>query len=321
MVLSQSLKRKFACIKKLTTNTPMLEITYRFLGHYHKAYIKCEWYSLTGSIKDKVAYQIFYDAYKDDKLHIGDKIVEVSSGNMGISICAVANILGNPVTIIMPKNMSEERKRLIRLFGATLVETDDFRSAFALCEEYKTNGYFCTEQFANTSNIKAHTLFTAREIKTKLKNKNVYSFVAGVGTSGTLSGVGTALKKSIGTKIVAIEPSSARILSNIPPFCHHRIQGISDEIVPNLYDEGIIDEIIPISDKDAIAMSQKLCTTLSLPIGISAGANFLGCVLSEKDAVTTFADDNKKYLSTDLSTPVHTPLVDSIELIGMKFLS
>ncbi len=320
MTLTKELRKKFKTIKSLVTNTPIVEINYSFNGSKHKVYAKCEWYSLTGSIKDKVAYQIFFDAYTNEQLHTGDKIVEVSSGNMGISICAVANLLGNPVTIIMPKNMSSERKSLIRQLGATLVETDDFKSAFDLCEEYKKNGYFCTEQFANTSNIKAHALFTAHEIIKQLKNKNIYSFVAGVGTSGTLVGVGKSLKKSIGTKIVAIEPSRARILSNIPPFCHHKIQGISDEIVPSLYDDNIIDEIIPISDRDAIAMSQKLCTELSLPVGISSGANFLGCVLSEKNAVTTFADDNKKYLSTDLSKPIHTELVDSIELINFKLL-
>jgi len=148
MTLTKELRIKFKTIKSLVSNTPIVEINYRFNGSKHKAYAKCEWYSLTGSIKDKVAYQIFFDAYTNEQLHTGDKIVEVSSGNMGISICAVANLLGNPVTIIMPKNMSSERKSLIRQLGATLVETDDFKSAFDLCEEYKKNGYFCTEQFS-----------------------------------------------------------------------------------------------------------------------------------------------------------------------------
>ena len=101
-------------IKNLITNTPLIEITYSYMGQKNKVYAKCEWYSLTGSIKDRVAYQIFKDAYSKHKLRKGKPIIEVSSGNMGISICAIGNLLGNPVTILMPKTMSEERKKLLR---------------------------------------------------------------------------------------------------------------------------------------------------------------------------------------------------------------
>lgn len=312
--------QKLRNIKKLISNTPLVEIKYKFEGRINYIYAKCEWFSLTGSIKDKAAYQIFYDAYKSRLLKTGDKIVEVSSGNMGISICAIANLLGNPVTIIMPKNMSKERKLLIKQYGATLIESQDFKEAFKLSEDYVKKGYFCTNQFSNFSNLKAHRTITAKEIYDKLKNKNIESFVSGVGTSGTLSGIGDFLKNKLETKIIAIEPAKARILTGQKPFGHHKLQGISDEIVPKLYDCGIVDDIIQVSDDDAIAMSQKLCQKLSLGVGISSGANFIGAVLTQKSSVTIFPDDNKKYLSTDLSKPITTPLVEKIELISVKTL-
>ena len=124
--------QKLETIQKLITNTPLIKIKYSLDNTIRYIFAKCEWYSLTGSIKDKVAYQILKTAYKQNDISTGDKIVEVSSGNMGLSLAAVANLLGNPTTIIMPKTMSEERKQLIRLYGATLIETDDFLSAFAL---------------------------------------------------------------------------------------------------------------------------------------------------------------------------------------------
>lgn len=309
---------KFKNIKKLISNTPLVEIQYKFENKINYIYAKCEWFSLTGSIKDKAAYQIFYDAYKNKLLKTGDKIVEVSSGNMGISICAIANLLNNPVTILMPKNMSEERKLLIKQYGATLVETDNFKEAFSLIKTYEKQGYFCTNQFANTSNSKAHSQITAEEIYEKIKDKKVKTFVAGVGTSGTLSGIGEKLKQRLNISVVAIEPYNSPILSGQKSPGKHKLQGLSDEIIPDLYDPKLIDKIIPITDEDAIAMSQKLCKELALGVGISSGANFLGAILTKKKSITIFPDDNKKYLSTDLSNPISTPLVDKIELISIK---
>lgn len=312
--------QKLKSIKPLISNTPIVEIKYRYNDNINYVYAKCDWYSLTGSIKDRVAYQIFLDAYVQKKLKKGDKIVEVSSGNMGLSISAMGNLLGNPVTIIMPKNMSEERKKLIRQYGATLIEADDFHHAFSLQEKYIKDGYFSTGQFSNLSNIKAHQEITAKEIYDKIKNKKVKAFVSGVGTGGTLVGVGGKLKQKLNLKVFAIEPNNARLLSGQKPYMHHKIQGVSDEIVPDLYDKNIVDKIIPVKDEDAIAMSQKLCRELSLGIGISSGANFIGAVLSQRTCATVFADDNKKYLSTDLSKPISTPLVDAIELIEIKYI-
>src|SRR5574344_1078147 len=306
-------------IKNLSINTPLIQIDCKYMGKKHKIFAKCEWFSLTGSIKDKVAYQIFFDAYKMGKLKQNDKVIEVSSGNMGISIVAMGNLFHNPVTIIMPKNMSEERKKLIKMYGGNLIEIDDFKNAFVLCNEYIKNGYFCTKQFENESNYKAHYNLTAKEIFFILKNKNVKVFVAGVGTSGTLTGIGKFLKNKMNIKVFAIEPQNSQILSGGKPN-HHKLQGLSDEIVPKLFDKKIVDKFLPISDNDAIAMSQKLAKVLSLGVGISSGANFLGAVLSRKNAVTIFPDDNKKYISTDLSKDINTNLVDSIELLNLKVL-
>ncbi|MGN0961837.1 MAG: PLP-dependent cysteine synthase family protein [Christensenellales bacterium] len=307
-------------IKKLVTNTPLIEITYKFLGKKNKVYAKCEWFSLTGSIKDRVAYQMLKDAYSLGLIKKGDKIVEVSSGNMGLSLSAMGNLLGNPVTILMPKDMSEERKKLIKLYGATLIETNDFLEAFKLCKEYEKQGYFCPSQFENESNSNAHEKTTAKEIIDKIKDKKVEAFVAGIGTSGTFSGVGRLLKKKLNINVIAIEPHNARIISGVKPFKKHALQGLSDEKLPKLYNQAICDSVLQITDDDAIAMTKKLCQVLSLGVGISSGANFLGCVLSNKTAITVFPDDNKKYLSTNLSSNISTPLVDMIELISFKVL-
>ena len=306
-------------IKKLICITPMVEITYKFNNKINKVYVKLEWYSLTGSVKDKVAYQIILDAYKSKNLSKNQKIVEVSSGNMGISISAIGNLTKNPVTIIMPETMSDERKKLIKSYNANLVLTKDFKEAFKLCEEYKKEGYFCTNQFENLSNIKAHYNITAKEISTKIKDKKVNNFVAGVGTSGTLIGISKRLKK-LNIKCYGLEPFNARILSGVKPFKNHKLQGLSDEILPKIYDKNVIDGIVQIKDDDAIAMSQKLCSCLSLGVGISSGANFLGCVLKGDTCVTVFPDDNKKYLSTDLLKTVKSDLVDKIELLNIKYL-
>lgn len=311
---------KLENIKELVSNSPLVEIKYCYNNEIRFAYAECSFYSLTGSIKDRVAYQIISDAYTMGHIKRGDHLVEVSSGNMGISLSAIANITENPITILMPAHMSDERKKLLKLYGANLIEVDSFKSAFEKCNELKNNGYFCTSQFDNFSNIKAHYNITGENIINRLKFKPLSHFVAGIGTSGTLMGAGKRLKEARNSKITAIEPENARIISGVTPLHPHKLQGLSDEILPSIYNSDIVDNIVQISDDDAIAMSQKLCRELSLGVGISSGANFLGCVLSGNHSATVFPDDNKKYLSTDLSTPITTKLVDSIELIGIRYL-
>ena len=313
------MKNNLKNIKKIVTNSPVIEIQYKINNSIKKVYASLEWFSLTGSIKDRVAYQIYADAFRRGDLKNGDKVVEVTSGNMGLSLTAIGKLLGLDVTIIMPKNMSDERKQLLNLYGANLVLVDDFKSAFALCEDYKNKGYFCTNQFSNLSNQKIHFNHTAKNIYVKIKNKHVKCFVAGVGTSGTLSGAGGFFKQK-GFSVFAVEPTNARILSGKPPFKKHKLQGLSDEKKPELYNDNLADGVFQICDDDAIAISQKLCKELAIGVGISSGANFLGAVLSGQDCVTIFADDNKKYLSTDLTKNVKSKLVDKIKLISLKVL-
>lgn len=316
--MEKKIEAKFKAIKKLIGNTPLVKISYIFRGKKQSMLAKLEWYNLTGSIKDRVAYQILFDAYSLGKIESNTKIYEITSGNMGISICAMCNLLGNECEIIMPKNMSEERKSLIKLYGAKLTLVDDFKQGFKLSEKLEKEGKFFAHQFENESNFKAHYFQTGREIYNK--THIVKQFVAGVGTSGTLMGVGSFLKQKLKAKIVGIEPQNARILSNVCPFKPHKIQGLSDQKIPELYNPNLVDEIIQISDNDAIAMAQKLCRKLSLGVGISSGANFLGCVLAGDKSATVFADDNKKYLSTDLTKPIKSKLVDEITLLDIKVL-
>lgn len=318
--MDKQIKQKFKNLKKIIGNTPLIEITYLFRQKSQKVYAKLEWFSLTGSIKDRVAYQILYDAYKNNVINNSTPIYELTSGNMGISLAALGNMFGNKTTVIMPKDMSEERKKLIKLYGAELIEVDDFLKGFELCEKLSNEGKFLAHQFENNSNFKAHYQTTGKEIYKKLKFKKLDAFVAGVGTSGTLMGVGKFLKYCKQIKIVGIEPKNAKILSGKKPFAKHKLQGLADEILPKLYDKNLIDDIVQISDEDAISMAQKLSKKLGLGVGISSGANFLGCALYGKNCVTTFADDNKKYLSTDLCDNIITPLVSQIRILNIKVL-
>ena len=305
-------------VKRLIGNTPLIEVSYSYKGKVKTVLAKLEWYNLSGSIKDRPAYEIIKTAYEKGELKEGQTICETTSGNMGISISAIARLINNPVVICMPKFMSEERKELLKLYGAKLELTENFIEAFKKSEEYKKNGAYLTYQFENDNNPKAHFNGTAKEIFSKLKD--IPYFVSGVGTGGTLMGIGSFLKSKLGTKIVALDPKEASLLTFGRSMGKHKIQGLSDEIIPKIYDRNLVDSIIQISSDDAVCMAQKLCKELGLGVGISSGANFLACVLTEDRAVTVFADDNKKYLSTDLSGNVKSDLVDEIKLIGYKVL-
>ena len=305
-------------VNKLIGNTPLIEVSYSYKGKVKTVLAKLEWYNLSGSIKDRPAYEIIKTAYEKGELKEGQTICETTSGNMGISISAIARLINNPVVICMPKFMSEERKELLKLYGAKLELTENFIEAFKKAEEYKKNGAYLTYQFENDNNPKAHFNGTAKEIFSKLKD--IPYFVSGVGTGGTLMGIGSFLKSKLGTKIVALDPKEASLLTFGRSMGKHKIQGLSDEIIPKIYDRSLVDSIIQISSDDAVCMAQKLCKELGLGVGISSGANFLACVLTGDRAVTVFADDNKKYLSTDLSGNVKSDLVDEIKLIGYKVL-
>lgn len=310
------LENKFNSLEKLIGKTPLIKITYKYKGVIKTCCCKAEWYNLSGSIKDRVAYQILKEAYDEGKLKEGQTIVEVTSGNMGIAFAAISRYLGNKMIAVMPKFMSEERFKILKMYGAELDLTDGFKEAFVKAESYKSEGCFLPYQFENKYNALAHYLTTAPEIEAQ--TDKYPCFIAGVGTAGTLNGCGSYFKEKHNSKVFALEPLQSSILTLGKSLGSHKIQGLSDDIIPGLYPKEIVDDIIRVDDNDAICMAQKLAKTFGIGVGISAGANFLGCVISGYDgALTVFADDNKKYLSTALSdNNLHSDFVDSIELIS-----
>lgn len=331
------MEKKFEQLNKMIGNTPFIKIRYIYKGKPEQAFFKLEYYSLTGSIKDRVAFQILKDAYLAKKLHFGQTIIETTSGNMGISLAAIGAYLGNHVVAVMPSNMSEERKKLLKLYGAKLVLVDKKEGAFIASLKkarliQKLNKGFLTLQFENKSNVATHYNTTACEIiESSSKNKtHPQAFIAGVGTGGTLIGVSKRLKERYkDIKIFAVEPKYSPVLREKRKVGHHKIQGISDEFVPKLYDSQLVDDILDVSDEDAIMMAQMLAKKLGLGVGISSGANFIGCVIAQNmipsytNVISIFPDDNKKYLSTSLTEKIDknmTQYAKDIQLVDFEVL-
>lgn len=305
----------FMQIENLVGNTPMLAVHFEFRGRERTIFAKAEYLNLSGSIKDRMALHILKEAYRTGKIKAGDTIVEATSGNTGIAFAAVGRAFGHPVRIFMPDWMSKERIALIRSYGAEVVlvsrEQGGFLGSIDFCECYARDNenVFLPCQFSNESNPDAHYQTTAPEIWNQLQQYDLTpdAFIAGVGTGGTIMGTGAFLReKNPNIKIHPLEPAESPTLTTGYKVGSHRIQGISDEFIPAIVALDKLDEIVSVSDGDSILMAQKLACDLGLAVGISSGANFLGALLAqekigaEKVVVTIFADDNKKYLSTDL---------------------
>jgi cysteine synthase len=304
-----------ARLAPLVGNTPLLRISYTYRGKNRVLYAKAEHLNLTGSIKDRMALFVLERAYASGKLKKGDMIAEATSGNTGIAFSAIGRAFGHPVTIFMPDWMSSERKNLIRSFGATIVlvskEQGGFKGSIAMAEKLakEREGVFLPCQFENADNVQAHYATTGPEIWWQLARRNLVpdAFVAGVGTGGTVMGVGKFLKeKNPRVRIHPLEPSNSPTMSSGYKVGKHRIQGISDEFIPPIVNLHALDSVVDVDDGDSIIMAQKLASVLGLGVGISSGANFLGALKlqeamgGEAVVVTVFSDDNKKYLSTDL---------------------
>jgi len=313
-------------------NTPMIKIKYKFAGKENYIYSKLEYYNLSGSIKDRVAYYILKKAYEMGTLKTGMEIVEATSGNTGISLAALGSYLKNPVHIFMPDWVSSERLNLMKMYGAkvTLISKEEggFKKAVSLAKEYaEKNNAFLANQFSSENNVLAHYETTSKEIILKL-GKNIGGFVSGVGTGGTLIGTAKGLKeydKEI--KIYAMEPDKMPMLSQNKIISNHKIEGIGDDFIPEIVDKSLIDEVITVDDDDSINMSRKLASKLGIGVGISSGANMLASVIAkennEKEIVTVFPDDNKKYISTDLSKPIDNNekyVSNQIELLDYEFV-
>jgi cysteine synthase A len=301
--LNIDLGRKFQDLWHLVGNTPMMELKYMFNGKHGKIFVKCEHYNLTGSIKDRMALYILYQAYKNNKIHPNDTIIEATSGNTGIAFAAIGKALGHQVKIIMPDWLSKERIDIIKSLGAEVIliskAEGGFLGSIKLSEELAAKGgVFLPKQFENRYNAEAHEYTTGKEIWRQLTSKGIIpdAFVAGVGTGGTVMGVGAYLKMlNPKIKIHPLEPAESPTLTTGYKIGSHRIQGISE-----------LDEVIQANDGDAIIMAQKLSKQLGLAVGISSGANVIGAIKiaeklgSEVTVVTLLCDSNKKYLSTDL---------------------
>lgn len=328
--------RRAADLRHMVGNTPLLAIRFRYHGQPRTVYAKAEHLNMTGSIKDRMALHILRSAYREGRIRPGDTVVEATSGNTGISLAAIGRALGHPVVIFMPDWMSIERVALIRSFGARIIpvskEEGGFVGSIAKTEEYasRQDHVFLPRQFSNTANVDAHAQTTGPEILGQLQANGLTpdAFVAGVGTGGTVMGVGEYLRLHCpSVRLHPVEPAESPTLSTGCKVGHHRIQGVSDEFVPAILDLKSLDDVIAVHDGDAILMAQKLACDLGLAVGISSGANFLAALLvqdmmgGEAVVATVFADDNKKYLSTDLlrEEPVRVGyLSPEVELDGYE---
>jgi len=328
--------RRLKELGHLVGNTPLLAVHFTYRGQARRIFAKAENLNMTGSIKDRMALHVLKMAYGRGLLAPGAPIAEATSGNTGISFAALGRAMGHPVTIFMPDWMSQERKDLIRSFGAVIRlvsrEEGGFLGSIRLSEELAadTPGCFLPCQFSNEDNVAAHVQTTGPEIWWQLQSMGLVpdAFLAGVGTGGTIMGVGAYLRSMHpAVKIHPLEPANSPTLSTGHKVGKHRIQGISDEFIPSIVKLDEVDDVVAVDDGDAILMAQKLASTLGLGVGISSGANFLGALrLQERlgpDAVvvTIFSDDNKKYLSTDLmrEEPVKEGfLTPELELTGFE---
>ncbi len=317
-------------------NTPLLALRFRYRGEERVLYAKAEHLNLTGSIKDRMALHILRTAYEHGHIMPGDTIVEATSGNTGIAFAALGRALGHPVTIFMPDWMSRERVDLIQSLGARVVpvtrEQGGFLGSMQMAEDLARHDQhvFLPRQFSNAANVEAHEQTTGPEIWWQLRFHGLQpdAFVAGVGTGGTVMGVGRALRAfRSDIRVHPLEPAESPTLATGHKVGQHRIQGVSDEFIPAIVDLHELAPVVDVNDGDAILMAQALAKRLGLGVGISSGANFLGALKLQNElgpdavVVTVFADDNKKYLSTALlrEEPVQDGyLAPDVELVSYE---
>ena len=329
---------RLVSLHNVVGDTPLIQVRCRFRGVERCIYVKYEAENFTGSIKDRMALHILESAYAQDEIRRGDLIIEATSGNTGISFAAIGRALGHDVRIYMPDWMSSERKWLLESLGATVVdvsaEEGGFVEAIARADrEALSHGQaFRPRQFENRANVEAHRTTTGPELLSQLWRLGLLpsAFVAGVGTGGTLVGVGEHLRDRVdGVAIHPLEPANSPTLRTGTKQGTHRIQGISDDFVPAIVDLTRLDPVVDVWDGDAILMAQRLAQELGLAVGISSGANLLGAILvadaQGRGAVvaTVFPDSNKKYRSTGLSgqEPILPEYISpEIELLEMRVI-
>lgn len=300
---------------ELIGNTPLVELTNleKKLGLEAKILAKLEYFNPAGSVKDRVAQAIIEDAEKSGKLLPGGTIIEPTSGNTGIGLASIAAAKGYRLIIVLPDTMSVERRNIIKAYGAELVLTDGskgMKGAIAKAEELQKEieGSIIAGQFVNPANPKAHFEHTGPEIWEDTDG-NVDYFIAGVGTGGTVTGVGEYLKsKKADVKVVAVEPSASPVLSQGTAGAH-KIQGIGAGFVPEVLNTGIYDEIFPVDNEDAFRLGKELAKAEGVLVGISSGAALHAAVEiakrpenKGKTIVVLLPDSGDRYFSTALFT-------------------
>ena len=288
-------------------NTPLVELQQLASGNGTRICAKCEFMNPSGSLKDRMARYIVQKAEERGELRPGSTILEVSSGNTGIAFSMIGAAKGYRVVIMLPRTVSVERRRIITSLGAELILIDDFlgmKDAIAEAEEIAKRDatIFLPCQFSNPDNPAAHYFSLGQEILSQMR-RQVTAFVMGVGTGGTLMGVGRALKDTIPeAKIVAVEPAESAVMSGRKPG-HHGIQGLADGFIPDIVDLDFIDEVIPVETDEAVEMAHRLAKEEGLFVGISAGANVVASLeLTRnsgrgKNIVTILPDAGTRYLS------------------------
>lgn len=303
----------FTSADQLIGKTPLLELTHieEALGLKAKVLAKLEYFNPAGSVKDRIAKAMIDEAEASGKLKPGSVIIEPTSGNTGIGLAAVAAARGYRIIIVMPETMSVERRQLMKAYGAELVLTEGakgMKGAIAKANELaeETPNSFIPGQFVNPANPKAHRETTGPEIYEDTDG-NVDIFVAGVGTGGTVTGVGEYLKaQNPAVKVVAVEPASSAVLSTGVAGAH-KIQGIGAGFVPDVLNTGVYDEIIPVSNEDAFATGKLIGKSEGVLVGISSGAAAWAAIeLAKrpenegKTIVVLLPDTGDRYLSTPL---------------------
>ena len=287
---------------ELIGNTPMVSL--ESIG-FENVYVKLEKYNPGGSIKDRIALSMIEGAEKRGILKKGSIIMEATSGNTGIGLAMAENLKGYKVVIIMPETMSLERRQLVKAFGAELILTEGLKGMNGSIEKLEkllkeNKNYVNLGQFENLDNPKVHYEKTGPEIYKEVPNVDIV--IAGIGSGGTISGVGKFLKeKNENLKVVGIEPASSPLITEhyAGP---HKIQGIGANFIPKNYDEKIVDEVITVSDEDSFEMVRLLASNLGLLVGISSGANVFGAIelskkYPDKKIVTVAPDGVDKYMS------------------------
>jgi len=299
--------------------TPLIRLNKLVSNKSANILMKIESFNPGGSVKDRIAYAMIEEAERTGKLKKGMTIIEPTSGNTGIGLAMVAAVKGYPIIFTMPESMSEERKSVLAYLGARLILTpamEGMVGAVVKAQQIIEEGdYFMPQQFENEANPEIHRRTTAREILHDLQEESLDYLVVGIGTGGTITGVGEVLKEKFpNLVVVAVEPADSAVLSDGKPG-PHKIQGIGPGFIPDILNLNVIDEVIKVENEDAVNTARDLCRKEGIFAGISSGANVWAAIQvaggagSGKNILTFLPDTGERYISTELFEDTHQFIV------------